>query len=439
LILAGFRGMDRRFFNLFDLTEEQAIKLLDTPQSQIDEAEDSRYIAAAHLVNFPSDRAIQALIRAIQNTDPCLENRIVRRKSVETLGRLQTKVALPIVQSCLKDEDCYTVENAAWAIGEIGTQDPEILEDLTQVLNRPNQTYRVVIHTLATLQHQPALERIRKFAESEHGSTASAAIAAVYRLTGDDAQMHRVVEFLQDSDRVTRRSAIQDLIDARYYRAIPQISRCPESIVFRLRAIRLLADRGVADGALAFEEIQPYLEQTLRDRPNTLELVHEYDQPPALSFLIRELYDTDFGRCYLATQTLLEQFSQEAPEALLQTYEEEAYIDYGAHYHVIKLLGWLKYAPAYALLIENLFNSAPQFQKSRGAAAIALGELGDVRAIPDLKACLETKIWDLKYAALMALETLGDLSNHEILARDTDWLVAAKAASAIKVDNSVPA
>jgi bilin biosynthesis protein len=420
--------MDKRFFNLFNLTEEQAITLLDTPQSQINEEEDSRYIAAAHLVNFPSDRAIQALIRAIQATDPCLENRIVRRKSVETLGRLQASAALPILQSCLEDEDCYTVENAAWSIGEIGTQDREVLEALAQVLDRPDQTYRVVIHSLATLQYQPALERIRKFTDSEHGSTASAAIAAVYRLTGDDSQMHRIIEFLQDSDRVTRRSAIQDLIDTNYYQAIPQISRCPESIVFRLRAIRLLADVGVANGAIAFTEVQPYLEQTLRDHPSTLELVHEYDQPPALSFLIRELYDTDFGRCYLATQTLLEQFPQEAPEALLQTYAEEAHMDYGAHYHVMKLLGCLKYAPAYDLLIETLYNSAPQFQKSRGAAAIALGELGDNRAIPDLKTCLETKIWDLKYAALMALEKLGDTAAHESVAmNDIDWIVKERA------------
>ncbi len=420
--------MDKRFFNLFNLTEEQAITLLDTPQSQINEEEDSRYIAAAHLVNFPSDPTIQALIRAIQATDPCLENRIVRRKSVETLGRLQASAALPILQSCLEDEDCYTVENAAWSIGEIGTQAPEVLEALAQVLDRPNQTYRVVIHSLATLQYQPALERIRKFTESEHGSTASAAIAAVYRLTGDDSQMHQIIEFLQDSDRVTRRSAIQDLIDTKYYRAISQISRCPESIVFRLRAIRLLADVGVAEGAIAFAEVQPYLEQTLRDHPSTLELVHEYDQPPTLSFLIRELYDTDFGRCYLATQILLEQSPQEVAEALLQTYTEEAHIDYGAHYHVMKLLGWLKYAPAYDLLIETLYNSAPQFQKSRGAAAIALGELGDDHAIPDLKACLETKIWDLKYAALMALEKLGDTAAHESVAmNDVDWIVKERA------------
>ena len=41
------------------------------------------------------------------------------------------------------------------------------------------------------------------------------------------------------------------------------------------------------------------------------------------------------------------------------------------HYHVIKLLGWLRYAPAYDLLVEEgLRNQMPQFQKSRSAAAI---------------------------------------------------------------------
>jgi len=43
-----------------------------------------------------------------------------------------------------------------------------------------------------------------------------------------------------------------------------------------------------------------------------------------------------------------------------------------------------------------------------------------------LKACLETQIWDLKYAALMALEKLGDVSGYEIAAADQDWLVRAK-------------
>jgi bilin biosynthesis protein len=42
---------------------------------------------------------------------------------------------------------------------------------------------------------------------------------------------------------------------------------------------------------------------------------------------------------------------------------------------------------------------------------------------------LKTKIWDLQYAALMALEKLGDLSGYQIDATDRDWLVQAKIAA----------
>jgi bilin biosynthesis protein len=417
--------MDKRFFSFFNLTEDQAIALLDTPQAEIGE-EDSRYIAASHLINFSTDRSIAALMRAVQQTDPVLENRIVRRKSVETLGRLQAVQALPVIRTCLADDDCYTVENAVWAIGEIGTQDPDILAEVAQLLDKPGQTYRVIIHTLTKLDYQPAVARIRRFVDDIDPPTASAAIAAICRLTRDFSQMGKVVAMLQHKNVLGRRLSIQDLIDARYYDAIGNIARCPVSLVFRLRAIRMLAEAGIADKTLTFARIQPHLEQTLRDYPGDLDLVHSYEKLPDLPFLIQQLYETDFGRCYLAAQTILENYSEEAPAALFAAFAEEANNDYGAHFHVVKLFGWLKHSPAYDLLLEALHNSQPQFQKSRAGAAIALGELGEQRAIPELKACLETKIWDLKYAALMALEKLGDVTGYEIAAADQDWLVRAK-------------
>ena len=417
--------MDKRFFSFFNLTEDQAIALLDTPQAQIGE-EDSRYIAASHLINFSSDRSIAALMRAVQQTDPVLENRIVRRKSVETLGRLQAVQALPVIRTCLADDDCYTVENAVWAIGEIGTQDPDILAEIAQLLDKPGQTYRVIIHTLTKLDYQPAVTRIRRFVDNVDPPTASAAIAAICRLTRDFSEIGKVVAMLQHKNVLGRRLSIQDLIDARYYDAIGNIARCPVSLVFRLRGIRMLAEAGIADKALTFATVQPHLEQTLRDYPGDLDLVHSYEKLPDLPFLIHQLYETDFGRCYLAAKMILENYSEEAPAALFAAFAEEANNDYGAHFHVVKLFGWLKHSPAYDLLLEALHNSQPQFQKSRAAAAIALGELGEQRAIPELKACLETKIWDLKYAALMALEKLGDVTGYEIAVADQDWLVRAK-------------
>jgi bilin biosynthesis protein len=425
--------MDNRFSNFYNLTEAEAIAILDTPPDRVGE-EDSRYIAAAHLVNFATEQSIQALIRAVEQTDPILENRIVRRKSVETLGRLGAKQALPVIYHCLNDEDCYTVENAAWAIGEIGTQDPVLLEAVAKVLDKPGQTYRVAMHTLAKLNYRPALERIRQFVGDADLPTASGAITAVCQLSGDYSQMHKVVAMLHSTNVLARRLSIQDLIDAQYYDAIPQIARCPVSLIFRLRGIRMLSEAGIPERSITFESVQPYLEQILRDHPNSLDLVHRFDTIPELPFLIRQLYETDFGRCYLATQTILEHYAEEAPAALFETYAEEAHNDYGAHFHAMKLFGWLKHAPAYDLLIEALHNTQPQFQKSRAAAAIALAELGDPRAIPDLKTCLNTTIWDLKYAALMALERFEDLSSHHLLAQDPDGLVAAKVAHTLQAD-----
>jgi bilin biosynthesis protein len=222
---------------------------------------------------------------------------------------------------------------------------------------------------------------------------------------------------------------IQDLIDAKYYAAIPHIAYCPVSIVFRLRGVRLLADAGMAEGAVTFEDVQPHLEKVLRDHPDDLKLVHSYGQIPTLATLIQDLYDVDFGRCYLAIQLILQHYAAEAPAALFATYEAEAHNDYGAHFHVVKLFGWLKHSPAYDLIVEALHNTQPQFQKSRAAAAIALGELGDVRAISELKKSLEGRLWDLKYAALLALEKLNDNNSRQIVINDPDWLVKAKAAS----------
>ena len=417
--------MDNRFSNIFNLTEDQAIALLKKPLNSEDGTSE-RYVGAAHLINFHTPRSIQALIEAVEDRDPCLENRIARRKAVESLGRLKAVEALPILKSCLADEDVLTVENAVWSIGEIGTEDESILEAIANLLTKPNQTYRTIIHTLANFDYKPAIARIKPFTSYEDEPVQSAAIASLARLTGDNSQMERVVEFLQHDNINARRACIQDLIDAEYYPAIPAIAKAPISIAFRLRGIRLLAAKGIGTGEITFTDIEPSLDRIIRDRPQDIELVHEYDQPPSLEFLIGELYHTDFGRCYLADKTLLEVYSNEAPEALLKTYAEEAHNDYGAHFHVVKLLGMLKHQPSYDLIIEALHNTSPQFQKSRAAAAIALGNLGVSQAIPVLKETLNTPIFDLKYACLLALEQLGENCWSEV-ADDKNLLIKAKA------------
>jgi bilin biosynthesis protein len=416
-----------RFAGLFSLPEARAIELLDTPLDQLGE-DDSRYTAAAQLGFCPSDESIAALIRAIANNDPSLDNRIARRKAIESLGKLKAASGLAAIANCLSEtNDTYTIENAVWSIGEIGTSDPAILDRVTQLLQIPNQSYRAIIHTLAKLDYRPALTAIQTFVEHEDKTIASAAIATVYRFTGDDAAMEQVMEFLYHPYVYARRLCIQDLIDTSYYLAIPEIAKAPVSLVFRMRGLRTLGELGFAAGAVTPRDLLPKTEQVLYDHPQDLQLIHAYEDVPPLDRLIQELYETDFGRAYLATATILEHYPNTAGPALLETFVTKAREDYGGYYHVMKLLGWLKYAPGYDTLMEGLNVSEPQFMKSRPAAAIALGELGDPAAIPALQACLNARMWDLRFAALVALEKLGNTDGVATAIGDNDWMVSTKA------------
>ncbi|MEM9274543.1 MAG: HEAT repeat domain-containing protein [Cyanobacteria bacterium P01_F01_bin.143] len=420
--------MDNRFANMFNLTEDHAIALLKKPLEELEDKSE-RYVAASHLINFPTQRSINALIETIDDTNPDMFHRIARRKAVESLGRLNAKEALPTIQKCLEDEDNYTVENAVWAIGQIGTEDEQVLSAIANLLDKPKQSYRLIIQTLAKFAYQPALEKIKSFCDSDDETIASSAITTVAGLTEDYSEMNKVVAFLQHTNVNARRLSIQDLIDAQYYQAIPALTKAPVSVAFRLRGLRLLAQTAIASGKMTFAEIEPYLETVIRDHPQDLEMVHEYDQTPAWEFLLRELYQTDFGRCYLGTQTILQEHAATAPEALIANYHQEGRSDYGAHYHIVKILGWFKYQPGKEVIIEALQNTQPQFQKSRAAAALALGELGATEAIPLLKEALNTSIFDLKYAALLALEKLGDNTVYALVTEDPDLLIRSKAES----------
>ena len=420
--------MDTTFLNLFPgLTEDKAIELLETPVDQLKEKY-HRYLAAAHLVNFPTPRSIQALIQVLKDPSPVRENRQAQRKAIESLGRLKVSEAIEFMRPFLADSDCYLVENTVWAIGEIGTDDDDILEEIAQLLESEGQIYRVIIQTLARLGYQPALGRIEAFVDSEDSAIACAAMAAVSKLSDSSAYLDRIVQFVQAKNIHARRGVIQDLMELKHYGAMAEIAKAPVSQSLRLRGLRYLADEGVSSGQLQFSEIESSFDRTMWDHPTDLYRVYTYPLPPSLEDVLADLYNTNFGYCYLACQEMLAVYP-DAGEALEQSFRENAQEDYGAHYHIIKLFGWLKYAPAYDLFVDALVNLGDKFAKSRIAAAMSLAHLGDQRAIPHLKVGLESQTWKLKYACLLALDALGESSGREICASDSDWLIRAKAMS----------
>ena len=416
-----------RFQNLFPgLSQAEALAMLRKPLEELEDVSD-RYLAATHLVNFPDEQTIAALIACAADCHPAQAQRIARRKAVESLARLGARQALPVIQDCLNSEDTYLVENAVWALAELRVQPESVTDDLLQLLEDGKQNRRVVTQTIARLGIREAVVPLEKLQQEKDPLLVTAVTAALVQLTGNKDGLADLEGYLCHPDVSVRRAVIQDLMDAQAFGALTAISAAPVSPVFRLRGVRALADQQHKHGAIQASTLLPLVDQILLDDPATISLVHRYDTTPSLDFLVQELYGTDFGRVYLAVAALRASSKDETLAAVTQSFADKGWNDYGAHYHMIKLFGWLGDPQPLPLVREALTNRRPQFQKSRPAAALTLARLDPEHAKPALQdAACEGSFWELRYAALMSLEQL-DLPVPAATLADSDWLVALRA------------
>lgn len=395
------------------LSHRDALAILEQSLSELDSASDY-YMAAAHLVNFPGKVTEDALLRLIEN--PSAEQAVnhARRKAVEVLGRLGTQRAIPCIGRCLRSDDRYLVENAAWALLQLQCQDAELHQAMCQRLSDPSQSRRVLIQALAGLGVPAALPVLQLLQDDENPGVRGAALAGVAQLTGDGSRLQDLEDHLTLPNQMDRQSAIQDLIDSRASWLLPSILKAPVSPVFRLRALRALWP--VQDTQHAGLDLLACLDALMRDHPEDLVLVHCYDTEPTTSFLFEEFFGTDFSRCYLALATLKQRSPAELWPVFWKRWLEDAHNDYGAHYFFIKLLGSVDDWPSdalptiQALLLEAINSKRPQFMKSKPAACLALNKHYHAIWSNDLQHWLSpdrSPNWELRYTAWMGVESIG--------------------------------
>lgn len=437
-----FRGMD----------DNMAIELLEKPFGEVCEIED-RFIAAERLKFFPSERSTRAIVQFVNRFDRSklddyiLEDRIARRKAVETLGRHKGKFlrdeVINLLTRHLDDADSYLVENAVWSLGEIGGNlGTQVLEKVTCVLDNDNIESRVVIQTLLRARYSPALPQLRKLLDSDNSGVRTAAMAAVATLSGDDSVMQPIIGVLQSDDLNIRRYAIEDIKLAGYVSALDKVATCPNSLVLRARTVRSLLDKrreeDGASGDILDDDTARLVDRLIWDHPGDLDLLgmkKETRRSRDISRNVQQLYKNDALHNYLACRTLAEDHqgseSDEAAAAVLKSYNDLDYFDYFGAYHVYKTLGWLRYNVAFDLLLESATTLPPRFFNHQAGAVTALAELGRKEALTAItKIASGTTIWELKYACLIASERLGD-SGHlrQVLSGDSDWLIRARCAN----------
>jgi bilin biosynthesis protein len=415
-----------RFDNLHPgLSQDEALRILALPVDQLESGSD-RYMATSHLINFPGERSEQALLNLLEENDESQPTRLAKRKAVEVLARLGCTAALDSIGVCLFSKDRYLVENAAWAMQQLGCQDPAIQNRMITLLEDPDQNRRVLAQSLAGLGVKNALPAIAALQDDESPGVRGAALAAVATLNGENERISELAEHLFLPNQMDRQSAIQDVINAEAVHLLGQVLRAPVSPVFRLRALRLLwPGTEPQNDELSLLET---LDTLFWDHPDSVSLVHRYDETPENIFLIDELFGTDFSRCYLALQTLASCVVPDLWPLLEKRWLEDAHNDYGAHYFFLRLFGQIGDWGDVQAMVEDLCESAihnrrPQFLKSRPAGILALLRVNPSRLRPLLRNLMVAEVetnWECRYAALMAYQTL--------LREGTDLDAAEKAA-----------
>ena len=402
------------------LSHHDALAILEQSLESLDSASDY-YMAAAHLVNFPGNKTEEALLRLIDNSSNAQAVNLARRKAVEVLGRLGVQRAIPSIGRCLRSDDPYLVENAAWALLQLNCQDVELHQAMLPLLNDPGQSRRVLIQALVGLEVHAALPVLQSLQDEANPGVRGAALAGVAQLSGDSSRLQELEDHLTLPNQMDRQSAIQDLIDCRATYLLPSILKAPVSPVFRLRALRTLWPG--QDKVHAGLDLLTCIDTLIWDQPEDLVLAHCYDTEPTTLFLFDEFFGTDFSRCYLALSVLKHRPPEELWPFFWKRWQEDAYNDYGAHYFFIQLLRSVDDWPSAAsptiesLLLEAMNSKRPQFGKSKAAACLALNKhFPDIwsKSVQRLLSSDFTANWELRYATLMGLDAICVGNFHEL-------------------------
>ena len=398
------------FDNLPYMSREEAFEILSSPESKLKLSSDY-YKAIYHLLKFPGEDTNNALISILRSDSQQESIVIAKRKAVEVLSIHGCSKAIPLISSCLLSDDPYLQENAIIALQRLKFKDIGFVKKLDSLLKGNNQNRRIAIKTLASMGSKVSLNNIRKIIYDPYSSSIEkgAAVAAVYKLSGDSSELFRLEDNLFLANQNDRHCAVQDIIDTELIRFLPCLIQAPIAPSFKIRAINLLWPG--EDLVLDKIDLIQTLDSIVIDNCNDIHVLHEYDNKPDNGFLIKELFSSDFSRCYLALQTISKIKSSEILPFL---YESFSLIekDYGALYFVNKL--FFIYNDWDPNLLENieiialncLDNKWPDQMKFKPAAILTLMKLKPFEHKEKLIDWIDdrkTFFWASRYAALISI------------------------------------
>lgn len=365
--------MSERFDTLFSgMSEETAMSTLLSPPGELSNP-GLKYLAATRLGACSSPESLERLLQAGANTSEDLYERITRRKALDALGRRKSPKALPVLLDALQADDEPTVVNAADAIARIGIPldcDGQIC--LIRALQGPDNQRRAVIQAFTRLEMADRDQAIERCRQDSNPLVAGAAHAHRIRVEENLDGLAPLIRQLQDDNPGRRRAAVIDLGDAGRLEALEALSRCPVSMPLRAKsAFQMATSNG---GAIEPKAVE-LLEQLLQDDPRQLDL-SRLPVTPGREDAIRDgLQHRDEARQYAAAKALMG-LPKVTQLQLIDGLRSSLGSDYGVHYLLASCAGLLQLHERSDLVRDALSEIAPQYAKSRVAAAWSCVRLG---------------------------------------------------------------
>lgn len=359
-------AMSERFDTLFSgMSEESAIKILQTNTKELDNP-GTKYLAATRLGACSSAQSFQLLIETASNTSEELYERITRRKALDALGRRKSPQAIPVLLEAMDSEDEPTVVNASDALARIGSQLSEAQQDrMLKALDGPDNQRRAVIQALTRLGLKDRNNAILNCQLDPNPLVAGAALAHAVRIDGKLDALQPLISQLQDDNPGRRRAAVIDLGDAGQEQALAPLLRCPVSMPLRAKSAFQMTG---TDRTSISEENCNMLDCLLQDDPRSLDLPDHMLTAPEPEAIKNGLQHRDEARQYAAACALMK-MPTDQQVSLIHELRNAYGSDYGVHYLLASCSGLLQLHAQADLVRDALSEEAPQYAKSRVAAA----------------------------------------------------------------------
>tara|TARA_B100000700_G_scaffold328894_1_gene448317 strand:- start:2427 stop:3731 length:1305 start_codon:yes stop_codon:yes gene_type:complete len=408
------------FDNLPIINKQDAINILKKPINQV-KLSASYYKAVFHLANFPSEETENVLLDFIKSDCEELEIQIAKRKAIEILASFGCQNAIPTISAFLKNDDPYLLETVIWSLGKLNCKDIDIINQICSILYKEFNNKRVVIQTLTNLGVKKEIEKIRLLSKDKQSSNGvkGASLAALIKLAGEDDKLSELKDFLRVSNQNDRHCAVQDIINTGKLSMIPFLIKAPISPSFKIKAI----DSLWTNELLCIENVNLLnsIDSIIIDDPKNINTLEINNFKIEITFLIRQLFHTDFNRCYLS-MIELQKFPIDEVFYYLNTNWDKAKLDYGAIYFFINLYKFLLenelYDESILKKVEFLLSDIwPDQMKFKSSAILTYGYLNKTRFYNRFKIFSNEKLtpyWKNRYTSLLALQNMQNNINKDL-------------------------